>query len=554
MEQKKKKLSVKRLERLLLLGVLAALILVIWSLKGADISENSSRVTELKDGWYYLEQEKRIEVSLPASIKTNQKELTLFYEGLGEQAEGQTITTRGAVYEMKLMVGDEILYEYSDEYFPRNAPMKAKLDCCTVLPMHLEGKVLALTFYGSGEDTYEIQEVYMGTGSDVTNFHYRNEAATMIMVLIMVFLAVVAFAVAIYLRIADMRDCRFANVAVFLLLCGIWCVTDSSIAQHLTHLSPITCVVSFYAFMTFATPMICFLKNTAALSKYKILNWILIAFYANAIGQGILNYFGVFEFIDMLIVTHVLLIFGVTAAAGLVIKEYLESKSREIRVILWAFVMLSAGGLLAILLYWLLKIPYYDVIFECGILVFVSLLLCGIISGITENIQFKTEMLVYQRLAKEDRLTGLKNRMAFEEYLTELQSKAAAFKNVALAFMDLNQLKEVNDSYGHNAGDELLIAAARCIQNTFGAEGNCYRIGGDEFCVIIENPTKTEQEWFEKLDNEIRMYNKSSRYRMSIARGLSYLKDENGMMKTMSNWKYEADLKMYENKGRMKRV
>ena len=41
---------------------------------------------------------------------------------------------------------------------------------------------------------------------------------------------------------------------------------------------------------------------------------------------------------------------------------------------------------------------------------------------------------------------------------------------------------------------------------------------------------------------------------MSIARGLSYLKDENGMMKTMSNWKYEADLKMYENKGRMKRV
>lgn len=554
MEQRKNKISGIGMKWLLFLAVLAVMVFVAGNMKGTDAPMGQSGITALREGWYYLEEQKQIPVTLPAVIETDQEELTLFYEGLEEQAAGQTITTRGASYEMKIMIGEEVLYEYSDEAFPRNAPMKAKLDCCAVLPTDLDGKTLTLIFYGSGNNTYKINEVYVGNGSDILNFHYKNEAVTMIMGVLMAFFAMVAFGVALYLRVVDMKDCRFANVSAFLLLCGIWCVTDSSIIQHLTRLSPVTCVISFYAFMMFPVPVVCFFKNTRELNKYRILNWLLLAFCTNAIMQGILNYFGIFEFIEMLMITHVLLIFSVVTAAWIVIKEYRKAKTREFTVILWAFVMLSVGGLLALLLYWGFNIPYYDMIFECGILVFVLLLLSGVIADVTENVRFKTEMLVYQRLAKEDFLTGMKNRMVFEEYLMELQSKADTFENVALIFMDLNQLKTVNDNYGHNAGDELLIAAARCIENTFGTAGSCYRIGGDEFCAIVENPNKTEQEWFACLDQEIHAYNKNSRYRMSIARGLSYLKDEHGEIKAMSDWKAEADLNMYKNKGRLERV
>lgn len=554
MEQKEKKLSGKRMERLLVLWVIGALLLVVGGLNGKNSNKKADEVTVLTEGWYYLEQEEKIMVQLPAVIEWEEEALILYNDSLGQESAGKTITTRGASYELQMAVENQILYEYSDEYFPRNDQMKAKLDCCAVLPTQMQGKTLALTYTLEKEEPYRINEVFIGSGSAVTNYHYKNAAVTLIIVLVMAFLAVVAFGVAVYLRYVKMKDCRFANVACFLLFCGLWCATDSSIVQHLTDLSPITCVISFYAFMLLAVPMVHFLRNTKDLGKYRILDWLQTVFYMNAIVQGLLNYLGIFEFIEMLFVTHVLLIGSVVIAAWILIKEYREKQSREVTIILSAFVMLSAGGVTAIFLYWLLEIPYYEVIFECGILIFVLLLLSGIVVSMTDNIRFKTEMLVYQRLAKEDRLTGMKNRRAFEEYLTELQSKVATFENVALIFMDLNQLKIVNDCHGHNAGDELLIASARCIQNTFGAEGDCYRIGGDEFCAIIENPMKTEQEWFDNLDNEIRMYNKNSRYRMSIARGMSYLKDENGVVKTMSNWKYEADLKMYENKGRMKRL
>lgn len=554
MEQKEKKLSGKRMERLLILGVIGILLLVTGSLRGKTRSRTVEGVTSLREGWYYLEQEEKVMVQLPAVIESQAKTLTLYNDSLGEECAGKTITTRGASYELQIAVDDQILYQYFDEYFPRNDQMKAKLDCCVVLPTQMQGKTLSLTYTLDQEDRYRIEEVFIGSGNAVTNFHYKNGAVTLIIVFVMLFLAAVAFCVAMYLRFVKMQDCRFANVACFLLICAIWCATDSSIVQHFTNLSPVTCAVSFYAFMLLAVPMVHFLRNTRELKKYRILDWLQSAFYVNALGQGLLNYLDVFEFVEMLFVTHVLLIGSVCTAAWILVKEYRDKQVREIKIILDAFVMLSGGGLTAIFLYWLLEIPYYEVIFECGILVFVMLLLSGIVMSMTDNIRFKTEMLVYQRLAKEDRLTGMKNRRAFEEYLAELQGKADTYENVALIFMDLNQLKIVNDCHGHNAGDELLIASAKCIQNTFGAEGQCYRIGGDEFCAIVENPMKTEAEWFENLDNEIRMYNKNSRYRMSIARGLSYLKDENGVVKTMSNWKYEADLKMYENKGRMKRI
>ena len=70
--------------------------------------------------------------------------------------------------------------------------------------------------------------------------------------------------------------------------------------------------------------------------------------------------------------------------------------------------------------------------------------------------------------------------------------------------------------------------------------------------MILPNPTGTEEEWFEKMDQEILRYNNGSRYKISLARGVSYIRDENADLKTVSDWKYEADQNMYKDKIRRK--
>lgn len=82
-------------------------------------------------------------------------------------------------------------------------------------------------------------------------------------------------------------------------------------------------------------------------------------------------------------------------------------------------------------------------------------------------------------LASHDSLTGLKNRASFREGLVALQHE-----NHAVFFIDLDSFKVVNDTLGHKAGDDLLIAAARRIEKALGRNEFVARIGGDEFGII----------------------------------------------------------------------
>ena len=87
--------------------------------------------------------------------------------------------------------------------------------------------------------------------------------------------------------------------------------------------------------------------------------------------------------------------------------------------------------------------------------------------------------------ATRDSLTGLANHRAFHERLDGLVTADAG---LALAIVDLDGLKQTNDTYGHQAGDELLEALARALV-AVSPEGRAYRIGGDEFAVVIEGGT-----------------------------------------------------------------
>lgn len=99
----------------------------------------------------------------------------------------------------------------------------------------------------------------------------------------------------------------------------------------------------------------------------------------------------------------------------------------------------------------------------------------------------KQKELVLQ-LAITDALTGLPNRHWMNQYLEGALLRAQKTgKTVALLFIDLDNFKKINDTLGHKAGDDLLIAAAACLRGAVRASDHVVRIGGDEFTIIIEN-------------------------------------------------------------------
>lgn len=103
----------------------------------------------------------------------------------------------------------------------------------------------------------------------------------------------------------------------------------------------------------------------------------------------------------------------------------------------------------------------------------------------TAELREQKEKLVY--LSEIDPLTGLKNRRAFLNAVSEAATKAnRSGAKLALLFIDLNKFKEINDTHGHDAGDAILCVVAERMKECFRSSDILGRLGGDEFVICLD--------------------------------------------------------------------
>ena len=106
---------------------------------------------------------------------------------------------------------------------------------------------------------------------------------------------------------------------------------------------------------------------------------------------------------------------------------------------------------------------------------------------------------ILRRKAENDALTGLLNRASFEQMKTRLRDLSQPF---ALLLIDVDVFKSINDTYGHEMGDKALIRVANLLKENFRSTDHVFRIGGDEFAVVV-TPIQVENQNIisEKIDN-----------------------------------------------------
>lgn len=156
-------------------------------------------------------------------------------------------------------------------------------------------------------------------------------------------------------------------------------------------------------------------------------------------------------------------------------------------------------------------------------------------------------------LAYRDALTGVKNKAAYQEAerrLEELMRQGCP--EFAIVVLDINDLKYVNDCFGHDFGDMLIMDSCKLICKSF-PHSPVYRVGGDEFAVILEGTDYNNYvellERFQTAVDEYNMHNDSDS-RLSIARGIAIYNSDIDLV--FSNVFKRADDAMYQNKKDMK--
>lgn len=157
----------------------------------------------------------------------------------------------------------------------------------------------------------------------------------------------------------------------------------------------------------------------------------------------------------------------------------------------------------------------------------------------------ESETLSFKAESETDKMTGLLNRRAFDNELDEVR-KSNRIKDFSLCVIDINGLKQVNDSIGHEAGDELIKGGAECISNVFAEHGKIYRIGGDEFALTTTEPVDSIEDSIQRLKNEVARWHGEMTKSLSLAIGFVRGKDHEEL--SVDELFKLADKEMYRDK------
>ena len=304
-------------------------------------------------------------------------------------------------------------------------------------------------------------------------------------------------------------------ITLFAASIGVWFFTEAYVWAISTGAFAASGTLNYLALSLMPLSLLGILKSICS-EKLASLRWIVIIAKVMVITEWILFLTGLVDFSEMLILMHA----ECVVAAGifavfLVWKRDLFLVGDVVRYGTWVLlgmlvitvVAYSRGGNW---LHWALG----------TVLVILASVMVSTFVKINQAIKDISNTMQYKEYALTDIMTSLKSRYAYTIF--EAQHKMGSPSNALyLIFFDIDMLKNANDTLGHIAGDEMIIATSRFIKDAFGDIAECFRMGGDEFLVATTVEPDIVQERISLFNRLVSQW--SGRYvdRLTVSYGIA---------------------------------
>lgn len=397
------------------------------------------------------------------------------------------------------------------------------------IPKGSEGRTVTLTF----ESVYptanmSVGNIILGSRTAVLFGQLDKDTGSLLVSLIMLIIGILLLAVSGFLAGPKTGRYRFVCLGTFSILASFWILTDSNFLQFLPFNSTMGVLLSFYSFTLMGAPIIQFIKLSSHKRYHKAYDIVTLLMLSNFLLNLCVSMVSVLYLPKLLIITHALLISAILLFLWTLVHSWVKCHEKRFSTLFAAFFLLCAAGIIDL-------IRFYDnpvdndnsLFFKIGLLVFIGILGLSSIKDSLNLFRDAVHVEIYKKLAYTDPTTHLANRTAYERDLQNTRN-ALPIESLTIISFDLNNLKLTNDTLGHSVGDTLIIDSGACIHSSFKDCGACYRIGGDEFCVIAENlDAAVLENCLEVFDASILDYNRAHSPKLDIARGYSQ-----GMVRT----------------------
>lgn len=408
----------------------------------------------------------------------------------------------------------------------------------------------------------EIQPVYETVQGVVPDFYVgsrfliymeivKKDAFAIFLSVIAILLGVGFMGVIAYGRHNFQIDESLFMMGQFAVMIGIWKLTDTGLFGLICGREE---VVSYLTFLSLSLAVVPFTQYIRTLFSSKD-HWIwnlacIVSLGVFFLSMGI-QLLQIADLREILWMTHLSMV--------LMIAVVFPMLYREVRTVGWnrklkALVICMGSCLLGlgadIMIYYISGRISVTNLGMVGFLVYIIVLGIMSLQDVKRLMAIGRKAQHFERMAYHDQLTGLYNRAA---YADDTEQEGFVKKDCIIIMFDLNNLKYCNDTFGHDKGDLYITSCAEMIKQVFGSAGKCYRLGGDEFCVMLKNKTMLEcGKMVQQLKKDTEEWNRVHQEPFLAMIAAGYAMYDETLDYNISDTRRRADKMMYRDKYNMK--
>lgn len=393
--------------------------------------------------------------------------------------------------------------------------------------------------------------IYYGNYDTICNRIVQNNLPILALGIIAIVIGIVFIGFVIVNRRTHDFDTSLAMLGVFSIFTGLWKVSDMPAASLIFKDSMTLSALAIISISMMAVPYIFFIRNQIAVASHRFWDAVCVGANLVCIAIVLLQLTGIADLRQTLSLCHAMAVICILLIMVKLFQEMRHRKlSARLKVTVICCILCLLGTFIDMMVYY--HSGNSGTMMYCLFAFLIYVISMGYISlkEALSLIEQGRKAKHYEQLALHDELSGLYNRAFYAQYLEKHNLHQP---DSFIIMFDVNELKQCNDTFGHDCGDRLLRNSASILEEAFLPEGKCIRMGGDEFCVIVRHTTeKFIQERLKKFERLLMIFNEThpDEFPVRIAYGYANYDDENDF--DFSDTLRRADRCMYQMKLEMK--
>lgn len=514
--------------------------------KSKNISLWIAPASYFNEGWYYFDSDSRRQEidSLPVRIPADKFGTARIYHKMVRSSHYCMYIDYYAHHQaVKAFFNDELIFEYAPPSNPGWLKSYRSFHNLIAIPLNRDGILCIETKASISSTAGEFGQIRIGSRDELLNRIVSERLPQFLLGAVLIVLGFILFIItAFYLRVAfDRTILYFTLLLIFL---GVWQTEESRLLQFFIGFQALHWFFEYMMQPFILILSFLFIKELFINKKHPALIVLFACITLSIFTQLILQLTGIAQMTSTLFMINSMFIV-VFAYILVLINLNFEFARKSVKVI---FSISIALCIVSFMISSIVKHHknFTDTILYLGIVFLFISISIFVIQKTQKQFNAVRSAEIYKKLAFLDISTGVSNQTAWYTLIENFSADGIKLDKYCMFMFDMNNLKTINDQYGHLEGDKAIRSFCECLKRAVGKSGDIYRIGGDEFICLCKNIDYTRATQIENMFDYYVKNQTESKVQFTAAHGYAFFSPSSkaDFIQAQSM----ADKAMYENK------